>query len=396
MLGTLPLAIGMRVALTEHIDRSDGKQLLRGTVGTVRSWVWEADSPRPSIVYVKFEDVDWQLEGTEEPGIYPIIPKKNQWHLDKGRKTKILKVMRTQLPLTPAYAMTAHSSQGKTLRAVLLDLNVDKRVDPTIGTVAATRVRSREDVLIMRPFPLFLYTRGLASDGPDLLLKKLRGEDIDWAAVREAKRPCAICEECQQMLPMDFYEQKAWELVRANKTAKCKACKEGFTPKRRRKLDADSLQKHRCFGCSTDKIAEAFPRAQLVQENAKTLRRCLKCVQIQRAQMECCRCGEIKTQPGFEPEMVTMPACGVVCKTCQEEVRQQKHRQWGGFLLLPDLWQSLLDSSSRRKRPRPQMLELRLPRHLDEGRAHLQKSGLQTQVGRRAAARRRQAAALLP
>ena len=50
---------------------------------------------------------------------------------------------------------------------------------PTIGTVAATRVRSREDVLIMRPFPLFLYTRGLASEGPDLLLKKLRGEDID-------------------------------------------------------------------------------------------------------------------------------------------------------------------------------------------------------------------------
>ena len=197
MLGTLPLAIGMRVALTEHIDRSDGKQLLRGTVGTVRSWVWEADSPRPSIVYVKFEDVDWQLEGTEEPGIYPIIPKKNQWHLDKGRKTKVLKVTRTQLPLTPAYAMTAHSSQGKTLRAVLLDLNVDKRVDPTIGTVAATRVRSREDVLIMRPFPLFLYTRGLASDGPDLLLKKLRGEDIDWAAVREAKRPCAVCEGCR-------------------------------------------------------------------------------------------------------------------------------------------------------------------------------------------------------
>ena len=78
MLGTLPLAIGMRVALTEHIDRSDGKQLLRGTVGTVRSWVWEADNPRPSIVYVKFEDVDWQLEGTEEPGIYPIIPKKNK------------------------------------------------------------------------------------------------------------------------------------------------------------------------------------------------------------------------------------------------------------------------------------------------------------------------------
>ena len=62
-----------------------------------------------------------------------------------------------KLPLAPAYATTVHSSQGKTLpAAVLLDLQVDKAVDPTIGTVATARVRSREDVLIMRPFPKFL------------------------------------------------------------------------------------------------------------------------------------------------------------------------------------------------------------------------------------------------
>jgi hypothetical protein len=227
--------------------------------------------------------------------------------------------------------MTAHASQGKTLRAVLLDLQVDKRVDPTIGTVATTRVRSREDVLIMRPFPKFLFQRGPSSEGPDLLLKKLRGEAIDWAAFREAKRPCATCGACQQICQMDMYEQKQWELARANKPAMCKACKEGFIPKRRRKLDAESLQKHRCFGCDTNKIAEAFPRAQLVQENADCSRRCLKCVQIQRGEMECVRCTETKAQPDFEPEMVTMPACGVVCLACQEEVRQQKHRQWKGF-----------------------------------------------------------------
>ena len=50
--------------------------------------------------------------------------------------------------------MTACSSQGKTLIAVLLDLHVDKRVDPSIGTVAATQVCSRYDVLILRPSPL--------------------------------------------------------------------------------------------------------------------------------------------------------------------------------------------------------------------------------------------------
>ena len=73
-MGILPLAIGMRVALTEHVDRSEDKQLLRGTVGIVHSWVWEDNNPRPSVVYLKFEDAKWQLDGTEEPGIYAKDP----------------------------------------------------------------------------------------------------------------------------------------------------------------------------------------------------------------------------------------------------------------------------------------------------------------------------------
>ena len=329
-MGMLPLAVGMPVALTEHIDRSE-KQLLRGTRGIVHSWVWPEDEPRPSIVYVKFEGATWQLEGIDEPGVYPIVPHSSAWYLDKGRKVKTLKVKRTQLPLTPAYSMTAHASQGKTLRAVLLDLQVDKRVNPTIGTVATTRVRSREDVLIMRPFSQFLFQRGLLSEGPDLLLQKLRGEDIDWSAVREARRPCAPCKDCQQILPMDLYASEQWELVRANKSGMCRSCKDGMAPKRRRKLDAQSLEKFECRGCKTNKIAEAFPRAQLVQMDANSVRRCLKCLQVQRAEMQCCRCFHIKTSPAFEPEMVTMPANGIVCLHCQEEVRQQRNRHRAGF-----------------------------------------------------------------
>ena len=325
LMGMLPLAIGMPVALTEHVDRSE-KQLLRGTRGIVHSWVWPEDQPRPSIVYVKFDGAEWQLEGIDEPGVYPIVPRSSPWYLDKGRKVKTLKVKRTQLPLTPAYAMTAHASQGKTLRAVLLDLQVDKRVNPTIGTVATTRVRSREDVLIMRPFSQFLFQRGLLSDGPDLLLQKLRGEEVDWAAVREARRPCAPCKECQQILPMDAYAHEQWELVRSNKSGMCRNCKAGVAPKRPRRLDAQGLEKFECCGCKTNKIAEAFPRAQLVQPDANSLRRCLKCLQVQRAEMQCCRCFQIKAPPDFEPEMVTMPANGIVCLLCQEEIRQRRAR----------------------------------------------------------------------
>ena len=79
-----------------------------------------------------------------------------------------------------------------TRTAVLLDLNVDSRTHAAYGTVVASRVRSREDLLILRPFPLWLFQRG-AAEGPGLLLRKLRGDHIDWDALHEARWPSAPC-----------------------------------------------------------------------------------------------------------------------------------------------------------------------------------------------------------
>ena len=120
------------------------------------------------------------MDGVDEPGA-PIRPRKEDWYLDGKRKHSVLKIKRRQIPLTPAFAITAHASQGKTKRAIFLDLNVDKRVDTTIGAVGASRARSRNDCLILRPFPLWLFQCGVP-DGPKLLLQKLRGEDVDLVA----------------------------------------------------------------------------------------------------------------------------------------------------------------------------------------------------------------------
>ena len=146
----LPLAVGMRVVLADHLDRAEDKLLLRGSAGRVHSWVWKENDLRPTCVYVKFDGATWQLDGAPEPGLYPVYPARKVWKLDAKRKKPVLKIARTQLPLAPAYAITAHGSQGKTLPAALVDFNVDKRTDVTFGTVAASRVRSREDVLILR------------------------------------------------------------------------------------------------------------------------------------------------------------------------------------------------------------------------------------------------------
>ncbi|CAJ1412747.1 unnamed protein product, partial [Effrenium voratum] len=200
LFGMLPLAVGMRVVLADHLDRSEDKLLLRGSAGRVHSWVWKENDHRPTCVYVKFDGAAWQL-----------------------RKKPVLKIARTQLPLAPAYAITAHGSQGKTLPAALVDFNVDKRTDVTFGTVAASRVRSREDVLILRPFERWLYTRG-APEGPALLLKQLRGEEVDWDAFREAKAPSAACEKCKEAKTLDYFSDRQWERVRSNRSAICLAC----------------------------------------------------------------------------------------------------------------------------------------------------------------------------
>ena len=326
----LPLAIGMKVALTQHLDRSQDKLLLKGTVGRVHSWVWPENDPRPSTVYVKFEGAKWQLDGVDEPGVYPISPVAKTWFLDKKRKAPVLKVYRTQVPLTPAYAMTAHSSQGKTLPAVLLDLNVEKKVDTTFGAVAASRVRSRDDALILRPFPLWLFQRG-TGEGPKLLLQTLRGEDIDWAAFREGRMPFATCQTCKQVRNLDGFEYEQWDKIRANLPGICMGCKQGKSGPRKRKLDSGTM-KYVCGKCKVNKIEDAYPRAQLkTMDMEKDIRpTCLTCCKLL-THLKCNRCEKEKPVDEFYAAMVTLPLQAAVCKICQEEAGKPQRRQWSGW-----------------------------------------------------------------
>ncbi|CAE7259812.1 pfh1 [Symbiodinium natans] len=237
LCGMLPLAVGMPVALTQHVDRSE-KALLKGRVAHVHSWDW----PENDQQYVKFKDADWTLDGSTEKGLYPIEPVKRTWKLDKGRKNPVLAVSRTQLPLVPAFAITAHSSQGKTLSAVLLDFNIHRRTHVSYGTVVASRVRSREDVLILRAFPAWLYQRG-PPEGVAKLLQRLRGE-LNLDVFREATWPSAPCEACRRAKPLNLFADAQWQRARANRPATCLACEKkkradrSFQPGKRKKYTA--------------------------------------------------------------------------------------------------------------------------------------------------------------
>ena len=175
LYGILPLIKGMPVAMTDHIDRSIDKRILRGRIGYVHSWVTdEAEtsyldkgkrilSHLPKVIFVKFKDkdhneLDWKLEGMSECGLYPIVPIKRDWFLDKGRLHPMLRITRTQLPLMPAFAMTAHSAQGQTFsNGAIVDLRLGGSSTAMASYVALTRVKQRHDLIIYRPFPIKLF-----------------------------------------------------------------------------------------------------------------------------------------------------------------------------------------------------------------------------------------------
>ena len=138
LYGLLPLVHRLPVTLTGHLDKSREKRLLRGTSGYIHSWVLApdetsemADGERiltrlPAVVYVKFPAATWVLDGLSEPGLYPVRPETKYWYLDQKRKYPVLRIKRQQLPLAPGFAVTAHSSQGKTLDASIVDLCIGK------------------------------------------------------------------------------------------------------------------------------------------------------------------------------------------------------------------------------------------------------------------------------
>ena len=93
--------------------------------------------------------------------------------------------------------MTSHSSQGQTFsKGAAVDLCIGGSSSTMSSYVALTRVERRQDLLILRPFPLDLFTKG-QKPGMQLLLRTLRGDkSIDWKAIEKELMPSKLCPTC--------------------------------------------------------------------------------------------------------------------------------------------------------------------------------------------------------
>ena len=177
--------------------------------------------------------------------------------------------------------MTAHAAQGQTLPAAIVDLHLGRGTNAIASFVALTRVPSRNDLLIYRPFARELYAQG-GPEGPELLLKTLRGEQMDWAAIESRHTPSRICTGCGFRTFKDEFAASQWN--RKDERHYCKNCI-------RHKISA-GVPLECTGGCNLWKAEVAFSP----EEMKKTVRRvCIDCS----AQQQCGACGGTKFKAEF-------------------------------------------------------------------------------------------------
>ena len=162
-LGRLPLAMGMPVMITQNFDVQNG--IVNGSTGIVKQICYAVNESgerfvQSCVVYIP------DMTGPALPNLPPkhaaILTETVDMrflHPDSGRKCLI---RRTQVPLVPAFAMTAHKAQGKTMDAVIMDL------ESTSGTespyVMLSRATSLAGVFILRPFSRRVIQRRPSQD----------------------------------------------------------------------------------------------------------------------------------------------------------------------------------------------------------------------------------------
>ena len=276
-----------------------------------------------------------------EPGLYPIRPWSRWWHIDRSRKKPVLAVQRFQLPLAPAFAMTAHASQGRTMEAAIVDLQQGVGVSTIASYVAITRVKHRRALIIYRPFDRSLFCQG-EMQGPTLLLRVLRGEKVDWEKIEYGLMPRKRCVGCGERKEKADYVPAEWKDAADGWCKTCTKEKEhGETPLRcsrchqwkaeveyhkrslqfgRRRFCRDCVgcEVRPCQKCRRSLVEAAFLHTWDEEDITRTCRACL----TEGRSRRCDRCKENRPVHAFTQRHLTRREEDTVCEAC----RQQHHQ----------------------------------------------------------------------
>ena len=204
----------------------------------------------PAVVYVKFDTAtSWQIPGMPDSNVYPVGPCRRVWYLDRQRKSPKLRVSRTQFPLAPQFAITAHVAQGQTIKeGVMTDLCIGPMGNPFTVYVAITRVQGRGKLLIFRPFDAAPFQKGIGL-GRDLLLRHLRGDAINWQALLAKYCEERVCSTCADTTKQSTaFTSGQWK--RSDTDRVCRECTKHY---------ADAGTPWQCNVCKLWHVETNFP-----------------------------------------------------------------------------------------------------------------------------------------
>ena len=151
-LGRLPLVIGMPVLLSQNFDVQAG--VVNGSYGTVKRIRYKTDDNGRRMLIscvVKVLDANEQSMPHLNPNEVPVLRDSIDFTFtNKSKPGQNITIKRTQVPIVPAFAMTAHRAQGQTLSNVIVDLQSCRGSEAPY--VMLSRVTSLDGLLILRPF----------------------------------------------------------------------------------------------------------------------------------------------------------------------------------------------------------------------------------------------------
>ena len=121
---------GLRVRVTEKLVKNGNLTILKHTPCTVVGWELHPADRRqcsgperflnymPCCIYLKFDNVTWEIHPKLGQGVFPLYPVERTWILNEATEAKI---RRKGFTIVPDYASTAFMMQGATLKACLAD-----------------------------------------------------------------------------------------------------------------------------------------------------------------------------------------------------------------------------------------------------------------------------------
>ncbi|KAJ3009702.1 hypothetical protein NUW54_g2705 [Trametes sanguinea] len=151
-LGKIPLVLGMPVIISQNFDVQGG--IVNGSIGVLAKIRYRIDTMSGRRVLtscvIRLRDVSAKPMFNLEEGYFPVLEDTVDMtftHPYSGRK---IRIRRTQVPIQPAFAMTAHKAQGQTFSRVIIDLESCKGTEAPY--VMLSRATTLKGVVILRPF----------------------------------------------------------------------------------------------------------------------------------------------------------------------------------------------------------------------------------------------------